>query len=218
MAVAFEVVLGLLALLSGWLLGVELTPWFHLPNGKQLLLALGAAGGMIFAAWLLAQLRWPPLEKIFRLLVKLLEPLLRHGRWWHWALLAALAGWGEEAMFRGAIQKWLEGYLGIWSALVVASVVFGLLHAITPLYFVLATLAGAYFGLVYHYSGNLLAVAAVHGLYDFWALWYLSRSLATRTDSPALETWPDGQDAAAAAAAEEEEEEEEEEKEETSLE
>ncbi len=190
MSVAFEAALGLLALPLGWLLGVDLIPWFRLPDGKQLLLALGAAGGLIFAAWLLAQLRWHPLEKIFRLLAKLLEPLLRHGRWWHWALLAAVAGWGEEAMFRGAVQKGLEGYLGLWPALAVASVVFGLLHAITPLYFLLASLAGAYFGLVYHYSGNLLAAAAVHALYDLWALWYLSRSLATRTDLPEWESPP----------------------------
>ncbi len=190
MGVAFEAALGLLALPVGRLLGVDLAPWFHLPDGKQLLLALGAAAGLTIAAWLLARLRWPPLEKIFRLLVKLLEPLLRHGRWWHWALLAAVAGWGEEAMFRGAVQKGLEGYLGIWPALAVASVVFGLLHALTPLYFLLATLAGTYFGLVYHYSGNLLAAAAVHALYDFWALWYLSRSLATRTDWSESESPP----------------------------
>ena len=193
MGVAFEAALGLLALPVGQLLGVDQTPWFHLPDGKQLLLALGAAAGIILAAWLLGQLRWPPLEEMFRLLAKLLGPLLRHGRWWHWALLAAVAGWGEEAMFRGAVQKGLEGYLGIWPALVVASVVFGLLHAITPLYFLLATLAGAYLGLVYHYSGNLLAAAAVHALYDFWAFWSLSRWVAARNDWPELESSPQEQ-------------------------
>jgi membrane protease YdiL (CAAX protease family) len=62
-----------------------------------------------------------------------------------------------------------------WPALVVSSVLFGLLHPITPTYAVLAGLIGAYLGGVWLANGNLLVVVIVHALYDFIALIYLLR-------------------------------------------
>ena len=52
---------------------------------------------------------------------------------------------------------------------------FGLMHFITPTYAVLATLMGAYLGLVWQWTGNLLAVVLMHALYDFLVLLYLLR-------------------------------------------
>jgi membrane protease YdiL (CAAX protease family) len=68
-------------------------------------------------------------------------------------------------------SRWLGIRWG-WSA---ASVLFGLLHPITPGYIVLATLLGAYLGAIWIYNGNLLSVMVAHAVYDFVALWYLLR-------------------------------------------
>jgi membrane protease YdiL (CAAX protease family) len=69
----------------------------------------------------------------------------------------------------------LAGWLGPWAALALVSVLFGLVHPITPAYAVLATLAGAYLGWAYLASGNLLVPVLAHALYDFTALVYLLR-------------------------------------------
>ncbi|HEV3237849.1 MAG TPA: CPBP family intramembrane glutamic endopeptidase, partial [Gemmataceae bacterium] len=90
-------------------------------------------------------------------------------------------GIGEEMLFRGFTQAALATWLGIWWALVLASVLFGLLHAITLTYAVLASLAGAYLGLVWIATDNLLAVIVAHALYDFVALTYLLRDASKKT-------------------------------------
>lgn len=77
-------------------------------------------------------------------------------------LLSAAAGIGEELFFRGMLQS----YIGV----VAAAVVFGLLHALTPAYFVLATVIGIYFGFVYESTNNLLIPMVGHAVYDIFAL------------------------------------------------
>jgi CAAX protease family protein len=85
-------------------------------------------------------------------------------------LLAAVAGLGEELLFRGVLQV----ELGIG----VASILFGLLHGPTrdlwPLA-VWATAMGLVLGILYQASGNLLVPTMAHALYDGAALIYVSR-------------------------------------------
>ncbi len=82
-------------------------------------------------------------------------------------LLSAAAGVGEEVLFRGVLQ----GVAGIW----IPSIVFGLLHALTPTYFILATGIGVYLGYLQAGTGNLLAPILVHSIYDAVALYLLRR-------------------------------------------
>src|SRR5205085_12118606 len=93
------------------------------------------------------------------------------------AAISVLAGFGEEMLFRGVLQDLLSRWLGPWPALAFASVLFGLLHLITPTYAVLAALMGAYLGWLYARTGNLLVPIMTHTLYDFFALSYIVRSL-----------------------------------------
>ena len=98
---------------------------------------------------------------------------------WHigqLALLSLLAGIGEEFLFRGAIQGSLAAAIGPVAGLVVASVIFGLCHYINTAYAVVTTLVGIYLGLVWLWTGNLLAPIVTHAAYDFAALLYLMRS------------------------------------------
>jgi membrane protease YdiL (CAAX protease family) len=70
------------------------------------------------------------------------------------------AGVGEEMMFRGILQYEITKRLGSAPAVVLSSVVFGMLHAVTPWYALLASLASVYFGVVYSYTGNLVVPIA----------------------------------------------------------
>lgn len=84
--------------------------------------------------------------------------------------LGTAAGWGEEMLFRGVLQSELSERLGEIVALGTSAVVFGALHAVTPLYAFLAGLASLYFGELYLQYHNLAVPIVCHGLYDVGAL------------------------------------------------
>ena len=86
--------------------------------------------------------------------------------------LGLAAGIGEEMLFRGVLQWEMGRKFGNFVAVAASSVIFGVLHAVTPLYAILATLASIYFGFLYISSGNLLVPIVTHGFYDFCALFY----------------------------------------------
>ena len=98
--------------------------------------------------------------------------------------LGAAAGVGEEMLFRGVLQAELSSRLGDPIALALSSIIFGALHAVTPLYAALASLASVFFGYLYIQSHNLAVPIICHALYDvgalLWAHW-------TVTDMPSEE-------------------------------
>ncbi|HMA98728.1 MAG TPA: CPBP family intramembrane glutamic endopeptidase, partial [Wenzhouxiangella sp.] len=55
---------------------------------------------------------------------------------------------------------------------VVASVVFGAMHALSRAYFMVATAMGFYLGWLYLATGNLLIPIVVHFVYDWVVLRY----------------------------------------------
>ena len=59
--------------------------------------------------------------------------------------------------------------------LLISSLLFGLAHAITRTYVILAGLAGVFFGLQWHYTGNLLAPIISHAVYDYLAFLKIAR-------------------------------------------
>lgn len=83
------------------------------------------------------------------------------------ALLALLAGFGEEMLVRGVLQGWLTEQMPVAWAILLAAVVFGLAHYLSGFYFLFATVIGIYLGVVYHVTGNLLVVSLAHALYDW---------------------------------------------------
>lgn len=184
-AVAFEGGLGLLALLLGWLLGVWPIPglartgvaWDQ--QWPALAWGLAATGPMLLGFWLIDRVAWGPLAALKADVERLVVPVFRDSSVVDLALVALAAGAGEELLFRGLIQhglaQWLGGSWGIWIALAVASVFFGLAHMLSATYAVLAALIGAYLGWLLIWTGNLLAPALAHGLYDFIALLYMVR-------------------------------------------
>lgn len=85
--------------------------------------------------------------------------------------ISAIAGFAEELLFRGVIQR----KVGI----VAASVVFGLVHFVSPSYVIAASAMGFYLGVVFRMSGHLLMPVQLHFVYDLGALLYLKYFPAT---------------------------------------
>jgi uncharacterized protein len=178
-ATIFEGSLILAAIALGWLLGTS-------PLGTLRWDLSGAAWGLAGTAaplllfWLCLKCRWRPLAEIARIMNETIVPLFRDCRLAELAIIAALAGVGEEMLFRGVVQSALMqkigGPGGVWLGLVAAAVLFGLLHPITPTYAILAGLIGLYFGWLWLACHNLLAPITAHGAYDFLALMYLTRA------------------------------------------
>jgi len=119
--------------------------------------------------------RFAPLRRIREALDEVFVPLFRRCTWDELLALALVAGVGEEMLFRGWMQAWLTPTVGPYGALAVTSIAFGLVHAVTPAYVVLAAFIGLYLGGLQLWTGNLLAPIVVHALYDFVALLVLLR-------------------------------------------
>lgn len=105
--------------------------------------------------------------------------------------LGVAAGLGEELLFRGVLQYELLGRIGRFGSLGVSSVIFGLLHAVTPMYAFLATLASLYFGWLYLDTQNLLVPIVTHAVYDIGALLYAHWTVANLSpkEQTALADW-----------------------------
>lgn len=90
-------------------------------------------------------------------------------------LLSLLAGVGEELLFRGAVQGWLMQYTTPSTAVLAASVLFGLVHYVSFTYFLVATGLGLILGGAYVLSESILLVMVWHAVYDMIALFCLLR-------------------------------------------
>jgi uncharacterized protein len=185
-AVFFEAGLAPFSLLLGWLLG-------HMPLAGFVWSARDAAWGAVAAlpliALFLAMLRWPvgPLAKVKEFCEEEVVPLFHESYWSELALISLSAGVGEEMLFRGVLQATLMGWLGVGGGLVLASILFGVLHPISVSYIIIAGFLGLYLGVIWIYNGNLLTVMVTHALYDLVALGYLIRLRAGSTDAAEAE-------------------------------
>lgn len=166
----------LVAALLGWALG--LNPWatVRLDVGA---VAYGVAGvlppvGML--GWVLRS-DWGPVVELRAWLEAVMREVFNHWRGWQLAMVSLLAGVGEESLFRGVIQAGLEGSLGRVGALLVAAAAFGCAHPISWLYAGLAGIMGLWFGLLWWWSGSLVAPVLAHALYDFIALTWAQRRM-----------------------------------------
>ena len=176
-ACIFEGSLTGLALVLGWL--ADINPFASLYFSETAFLHGIIATLPIFMIFLaLYQLNIKSLTKIKTLLLDMLGPVLLRYHWTDLLILAAIAGISEEILFRGVIQPWMESSWGMLTGLIVSSILFGLAHAVTLLYFLLATLMSAYLGLLLDIdtSRNLLIPIVTHGFYDFLAFLVIAHS------------------------------------------
>ena len=174
-AIAFEAALIPLALALAALAG--LAPWraFGATTGILIggvLATLPLVAALLLLGWLRAE--W--FASVERLVRPLIEMLFRGRGPVPVLAVAVLAGVGEELLFRGVLQAGLAGALGPGWGLLLASVAFGLAHALSRAYFLLATVMGLYLGALFQISDSLLLPAIVHALYDAAAIAILLRA------------------------------------------
>jgi membrane protease YdiL (CAAX protease family) len=105
--------------------------------------------------------------------------------------LGLAAGIGEEMLFRGVLQYELVARWGPVIGVGIASLVFGALHAVTPLYAGLAGIASVYFGYLYLVTDNLAIPVVCHAFYDVCALMYahLEVSRLPSQERDAIANW-----------------------------
>ena len=167
-AVLFESSLAGFALVMGLVTGVAVLGTFTfdlVDAGLGVALTLPPVAFL----FLFVNTQWAPLRRIRDALDTSFVPMFRHCSWDELLALALTAGVGEELLFRGWLQAWLDPTAGPWISLIVTSIAFGLVHAVTPAYAVLATFIGLYLGGIQMATDNLLVAILVHALYDFVA-------------------------------------------------
>jgi membrane protease YdiL (CAAX protease family) len=174
-AVFFEGGLAPLSLFLGWWLGHNPLAQFAWSETDALWGALAAIP--LVLVFLLLTLRWPigPLRQIKTFCEQEFIPSLAGSSWSDMALIALSAGVGEEMLFRGVFQSSLVAWLGIGWGLVVASLLFGLLHPISMPYIAVTAVVGLYLGAAFLLTGNLLTVIVTHSFYDLALMSYLLR-------------------------------------------
>jgi membrane protease YdiL (CAAX protease family) len=182
----FEGSLAVVAVGVGYLVGhfpAASIPWSlkALPvNGVAVLWGSLATLPMLAGLVLVEWLPWRPFVRLRRYVRHLVLPFFQHASVVELALISLIAGIGEELLFRGLLQDglatWIGGPTGVCIGLTVGSVVFGLAHALTRTYALLATVVGVYLGMLFVLTGNLLAPITAHAVYDFVALVYLVRN------------------------------------------
>ena len=175
LAIAVEGGLILVAWLAGWLMQQLPLATFTWDLRDAL---FGLAATLPMLALFFACLWWPvgPIRPVQTFCDEVLRPMLAPCTLLDLAGISILAGFGEEMLFRGVFQAAFTFWIGnAWIGLLLTSVLFGLCHAITAAYLVLATLMGVYLGWLWQTSDNLLLVIVTHAVYDFIALVVLIR-------------------------------------------
>jgi membrane protease YdiL (CAAX protease family) len=180
MAVVVEGGIALVAIFLAWIFQVPLRD--QIPANVEQLVYAVVRGVLVtlpmFAVFLwLVHSSWTTLRELRQQVEWLIAEMFPSASLAQFALVALLAGVGEELLFRGVIQSVSSQWTTPLAGLIIASLLFGAAHALTKLYFILATAIGLCFGgLVLQYN-DLVAPMVAHTLYDFFALTYLNRRL-----------------------------------------
>lgn len=174
MAIVFELSLIPAAWLLAWIWpGRDVPPaeWIVNDALSGLLWTLPLLGFLVVLTWKPVR-SLPPIRRVHLMLRRRMGSTFAKMAVWQIVAVAAAAGIGEEVLFRGALQP----RAGIWWT----AIVFGMVHFITPTYFIFATAMGLYLGWRFRIDGNLLGPMIVHGLYDAVALMVLREHFRRR--------------------------------------
>lgn len=144
--------------------------------GRAVLRGLAATVPMLAVFGWLVTSRRPALRQLREQVEWMVREMFPDSSALQFAMVALLAGVGEELLFRGAIQNVIAYWVPPLVALAITSFLFGIAHALSRLYFFFALTVGFFLGWLAIAFNDLVAPMVAHGLYDFVALVYLSRA------------------------------------------
>lgn len=107
----------------------------------------------------------PFIGSLRKLVITDIKPIFDKANLFDLYLISLFAGFAEELLFRGVLQ--------VTFGIAPASIIFGLLHFITPAYGIFVTIMGFYIGILFHLHQSILTPVLLHFFYDFGALVYL---------------------------------------------
>lgn len=170
LAIRFEGSLIIVALALAWLVDINLSTDIDFTL-SALAWSIAATLPLFLLLHLFYTFPIGVLYQIKRFLIDVLGPCLNVCRLYEIILLALLAGVSEELLFRGVLQPWFEQLWGLIAGIVVTNILFGLAHAITVTYAILAFLIGIYLSALLDIDEqrNLLIPILTHAIYDFLA-------------------------------------------------
>lgn len=170
-----------LAMLAGWLTSVDPLGSLHW-SFEEFQLGVLATGPLLLMLTALLLSRARGLVQIREYLRDFLGPLLNDCRWYDIVLLSLLAGVCEEIMFRGFLYFWIRQWNPVL-AVIVTNLLFGIAHAVTPLYALLAAFIGIYLTALVAADAtpNLLVPITAHTLYDIVAFVVVIRDYRRHT-------------------------------------
>lgn len=76
----------------------------------------------------------------------------------------------EEFIFRGVLFQTLRERIGLWPAIGISSMVFGLLHLLAPLYAIVLTILGFWLAGAFHRTGSIVVPIVGHAIFNAIAL------------------------------------------------
>lgn len=187
--IATEVALLIIAAVLNaiWQIPSEQNPLLYSQGvGIGLAVLYGLGTGLLLSSWfwLSNSSHFQPLKRIQDFIQEQLAPPLSQCKGWEIFAIAAFAGIGEEVLFRGVLQPRVG-----W---VIAAILFGLVHPITPTYAIVAALLGGILGLLQLYCGNLWAPIIAHGLYDYIGFYLVIHDYRKSQQEVAPNPPPDG--------------------------
>lgn len=178
-----------LGMLLAWLAGINALARPSLKEESVVLTstAWGLSAGLVLFAmvYVLDKLPWNPLANLRDLVERALATLLREATLLQIIALSAAAGIGEEVLFRGFLQQGVADAMRRMeftefhtqcAAIGAASLIFGLVHAVSKTYLFAATAIGGLLGCLYIAADDIVAPIVAHGVYDFIAILYFVRS------------------------------------------
>jgi membrane protease YdiL (CAAX protease family) len=172
-AMIFELTLLLVAWIVSWLFSIPL--WGNGGWDKiGIIVGLTSILPMLSLFFWLLQSKWEPCQEIRQMMDEAVLPIFKGFSILQIASLSIVAGISEEVLFRAIIQGGLQSATGIPIAIAISAILFGICHALTKFYFILATIMGIYLSLVWMSTSQLLSPIITHAVYDFIVLvWYL---------------------------------------------
>lgn len=155
----------------------EVSLWDRLAvNGFVVAVGVVLALPLLAVFFVLKSLPFEPLRRVFRIVHEYFGPAMARCGLAELAFIAIGAGVSEELMFRGLLPAVLANR-GTLIALIAPNVLFGLLHAATITYAVIASCIGLFFSLCLTMwpETNLVTVMVAHAVYDFVAFVVVAR-------------------------------------------